>query len=221
MNRLKQLVCLAALALPFSGCGVMQSMMTKSVDETAGARVLAFEGTHAVKRLGADGNAFVVMLKVGESLKTADLVVGSDDEQSQLLLALSAGNLAHLSAADFVLRSPMGEDTDVFVSTVEMGRIVLSLKGDAAEQFNFVDTNKSTLTVHPPAEVYLAIDDDTLDVFVQSGSAQVKNSRTSLGVSVPAGEGRRIAEGKAQPWTAPEGLNWAIAPSAPVAGGVL
>ena len=202
---------LLALLLPLAGCGgMMQSMMTKSVDQTAGARVLAHSGEHEVKRLDKKGNTFPVSLKVGESLKTADLIIGSDDEQSMLLLMLSESNLAQFNEADFVLRSPLGEDTDVFMATIEMGRVLLSLKGSPKAQFNFVDTNKSTLTVHASAVLFMNIDDDGMRVFVKSGAAEITNSASKLEVKVAAGSGQQINEGKATPWSAPADLNWGL-----------
>lgn len=206
---------LLALALPLVGCGLMQSMMTKSVDQTAGAEVIALEGEQKVKRLGADGNSFSVALKVGERLKTADLVLGSDDEQSRLWLKLAEGSAARFEEADFVLRAPLGEDTDEFMATVEMGRVLLSLKGSAEHRFVFIDTNKNKITAKGPALIYLVVDDEKMDAFVKEGAVVMENTRAELRLEIPAGEGHRIGEeAKAEAIEIPADLDWTITPKA-------
>jgi len=196
-----------------SGCGLMQSMMTKSVDKTAGAQVLALRGEHQVKRLGADGNSFSVALTQGALLKTADLVLGSDDESNQLWLKLGEGSEARFEEADFVLRAPLGEESDEFMATVELGRVLLSLKGQKEQRFLLIDTNKNQLSVQAPALLYLFIDDEKMDLFVKEGSATLENSRTELKVKLSVGEGHRIdSEGKAQALKIPADLNWDVKP---------
>ena len=198
------------------GCGVMQSMMTRSVDASAHAKVTALRGDHQVKRLGADGNSFAVKLETGAELKTADLVLGSDDETNALWVALDAKNHARFEEADFVLRSPLGEDSDEFSATVELGRVVLNIADGADRSFELVDTNKNRIFIEDgEAELYMGVDDDHLDLFVRKGQVRLTNERSELEITVAAGQGKRIdVEGASTELTADaepiKSLDWQI-----------
>ena len=187
-----------------TGCGVMQSMMTRSVDESAHAKVTALHGAHAVRRLGADGNSFALKLEAGADLRTADLVLGSDDEANVLWVALDAQNHARFEEADFVLRSPLGEESDEFSATVELGRVLLSITDGSDRSFELVDTNKNRIFIEDgQAELYVGVDDDHLDLFVRSGAVRLSNERSNLTITVAAGQGKRIdAQGAATDLTA-------------------
>lgn len=210
------LVALAAVGL--SGCGVMQSMMTTSVDDTAGATVIGLSGDVEVRRLGSDGNSFAVNLEDGARLKTADLVLGSDTEGSSVSLALDSKSRARFDEADWVLRSPLGEDSDDFAATVELGRVIMSVQG-ADCTFTLVDTNKNRVFLEDAdAEFFVAVDDDSMTVFVRSGKITVTNERSELHNVVGEGTGIRIdGQGKAATHEPEAEIDWQIASAAPSA----
>ncbi|MBU0552421.1 hypothetical protein KKF91_06215 [Myxococcota bacterium] len=199
------------LSAALMGCGIMQSMMTASVDETAGAEVLALKGALSLKRLGPDGNSFSTPIQAKARLKTADLVLGSEDEASQLWLKLAEGQAARFDGADFVLRAPFGEDSSAFMATIELGRVVLDLKGSPEQRLTLIDTNKNQMTAAAPALIYLVVDDEQMAVFVKEGAARLENTREAKTVEITAGQGHRInAEGGAEPQPLPTDVDWSV-----------
>ena len=180
----------AAGVLLLVGCGAMQSMMTASVDDTAKAKVLGVTGDHEAHRLGADGNSAPLEVAAEVDLVTADMVIGSDDEASALLLALDNDNFARFNAADFVLRSPIGEDNKVFSLVLEYGAVELNVVNGSGRSFQVRDTNKNEVFVQDTnARFVVLADDDGTTIFVKEGEVQVSNTRTEFTGALSAGNG--------------------------------
>ncbi len=209
MNRLFLPVAISTLA----GCGVMESMMTKSIDKTAGATVTGVSGDLEVRRLGDDGNSFAVAPKKGDVLKTADLVLGSDAEGGSVSVALDGDKAsARFDEADWVLRSPLGKCTDDFVAIVELGNVVISIKDVDDRTYTFSDTNKNSVVAEEGAVgAFIGVDDDGLTVIVRTGEVTVTNERSELEIVVHAGEGIRVdGEGKASPHEGKADITWQV-----------
>ncbi len=221
-TKVSMLVSMFASILLIAGCGAMQSMMTASVDDTAKAKVLGVAGEHEAHRLGADGNSAPLEIVAESNLITADLVVGSDDETSAILVALDDDNFARFNAADFVLRSPIGDDNKVFVLVLEYGAVELNVVDGSGRSFQIQDTNKNDFFVEDASARFVVLaDDDGTRVFVKEGAVRASNSRTESTETLDAGSGIMVDfEGVSTPLTADDewiaSYQWAADPSVPL-----
>ena len=176
---MKHSYCVLILIPLLGGCGLMQSMMTRSVDPTAHAKILAVNGVHDATRMDPNGNSKQLKVASGNPLMTADLIIGSDNEANRLFLALDKDNHARFESADFVLRSPLGDDSNQFSVTVELGAVLFNITNGADKSFEVVDTNKNRVFVeNTNAQFYLSVDDDGLRIFVKRGTLTVINLRS-------------------------------------------
>ncbi|HIA01669.1 MAG TPA: hypothetical protein EYN06_09310 [Myxococcales bacterium] len=172
---------------------IMGSMMTTAIDPTAGATIVSITGLHDATRMDETGNSKDVLLKKGATIKTADLIIGSDDDNNSLHLALDAKNSARFNAADFVLRSLLGNDNKNFSVTVEIGSALFELNEATGKQFEIVDTNKNSALVDGKnASFYVLVDDDGMQVFVRSGQVTLTNTRTKSTIEIKDGQAAKV-----------------------------
>jgi len=209
---------LAALSLAMMSCAGMRAMMTRSLDETAAARVLAVNGEHEGRRMNPEGNSEDLAISQDMDLKTADLVLGSDDDGSSMLLDVGRGNHARFIAADFVLRSPLGEDSELFSVVLEMGSVEYNIADGADRRFELMDTNKNRVLVDERnARFFVHCDDETFRIFVREGEVEFTNEVAELETTIAAGSGLSVDEDAkvskldaGSEWAA--GLEWAAGP---------
>jgi hypothetical protein len=187
---MKTLLWTQALFLSATGCGgMMQSMMTEKVDASAKAHVSEKSGDIEVMRYQDDGNSFSVDVNKGDTLVTADLVLGSSAPENVLVLDLDRQSQARFVEADFVLRRPLGERNKAFLATVEYGNVEMNVAPEKGNNFSLEDTNKTTISTDNTAHYFVHMDDDGAAVWVASGDVSVNNSRTEIVQSVKGGFG--------------------------------
>ena len=184
--------------------GLMTSFMTASVDETSEIKLESLTGTMEATRYvpgknNEKGNETPLALKAGMALQTNDkLISGGND--TRMVLALDAQNRVEIRSADLILKQLFGQKSQAFRVNVEEGWLRFDIKERGDRQIRVVDTNKDGIDLTSgTGRYYIGATsfEETLNVFVDSGTVQVSNTKKSPGkpvvTAVKAGEGLEIA----------------------------
>ena len=204
--------------------GLMTSFMTASIDETSQVQLKSLSGEIEATRYvpgenNEKGNETPLPLKPDMALQTNDkLISGGND--TRMVLALDANNSVEIRSADLILKQLFGEASQTFRVNVEEGWLRFEIKERGRRQIQVVDTNKNTIDlISETGRYYIGATsfEETLNVFVDTGSVQVTNTKKTPGkpsvTQIKAGEGVEIAAdgtatkiGREASWVAP--LTW-------------